>query len=330
MKVLIITYYWPPAGGSGVQRWLKFVKYLPEFDIQPVVYCPENANYEAVDESLEKEVSSKVEVIKHKILEPNSVLKKKKVATTSVKQRPTKFQKLLQYIRGNYFIPDARKFWIKPSVKFLTNYLKTNPVDFVISTGPPHSLHLIAQQLKLNLGVKWIADFRDPMSNLFYNDSLFLTEKSKQKLKNLEQSILQNADEVITVSNSIQQEFQKIRKDVYVISNGYDSEVLNDKDETQLDKKFSLTHIGLLPIQSNPKTLWKVLADICKENDEFSSDLAIKMIGNVSDEVIAEIEENSLSKNLELVSYVSHTKAIALQKKSQVLLLCIPNVEKSA
>lgn len=329
MKVLIITYYWPPAGGSGVQRWLKFVKYLPEFGIEPVVYCPENANYEAVDESLVNEIPDTIEIIKHKIVEPNSILKKKNVATASVKKNPSFFQKALQYIRGNYFIPDARKFWINPSVNYLNTYLKSNPVDVIISTGPPHSIHLIAMKLKQQHNIKWLADFRDPMSNLFYNDSLMLSAKAKRKLQQIEENIIQTADEVITVSESIQKEFQLLRKNVHVISNGYDDEVMIDKTLINLDKKFSITHIGLLPFQSNPKLLWKVLADLCKENLDFAEDLELKLVGNVSNDVSIEIENQGLGEQLQLSSYIPHQEAIQLQKESQVLLLCIPNVKGS-
>ncbi len=326
MKVLIITYYWPPAGGSGVQRWLKFVKYLQDFGIEPIVYTAKNANYEVVDESLIAEIPKNITVLKQPILEPNRFLKKKKVATATVNSNPSFFQKILQYVRGNYFIPDARKYWVKPSVKYLVNYLKTNTVDVIITTGPPHSLHLIGMQLQQKLGVKWIADFRDPMSNLFYNDDLLLTDSSKSKLKKLEKEILLTADKVITVSHHIQQEFQKIRENVEVITNGFDDEV-SESESTTLDTKFTLSHIGLLPYQSNPIALWKVLEELISENKSFASDLQINLVGNVSDKVIQSIAEFGLKKHISLIDYVSHKKAIELQKQSQVLLLLIPKVD---
>ncbi|MDC9723218.1 MAG: glycosyltransferase family 4 protein [Urechidicola sp.] len=326
MKVLIITYYWPPAGGSGVQRWLKFVKYLLDFDIEPVVYCPDSPNYEVVDDSLIDEIPEGVTILKHSIFEPNSFLKKKKVATARVSSNPSLIQKMMQYIRGNYFIPDARKYWIKPSVKFLSEYLKNNKVDAIISTGPPHSLHLIGMQLKQKTGIKWIADFRDPMANLFYNDALLLTEKSKQKIARLEREILQNADKVITVSNHIHQEFQKVRSDIEVITNGFDDELANDQN-TQLDKKFSVSHIGLLPTQSNSTILWKVLQELINENAGFANDFQLNLVGNVSDKVVESITEYGLQDSVQFTDYVPHSKAIELQKKSQVLLLLIPNVD---
>ncbi|MGK0307565.1 MAG: glycosyltransferase involved in cell wall biosynthesis, partial [Urechidicola sp.] len=328
MKVLIITYYWPPAGGSGVQRWLKFAKYLQDFDIEPIVYTVDNPNYDVVDTSLENEIPDSITVLKQPIFEPNNFIKKKKVATANVSSNPSFIQKSLQYIRGNYFIPDARKFWVKPSVKYLTSYLKSNPVDVVITTGPPHSMHLIGMRLKQKLGVKWLADFRDPMSNLFYNKDLLLTTKSKIKLNQLEKEILSKADVVVTVSNHLQKEFQKYRTKVEVITNGYDNEVLIEQTYS-LDKKFTLSHIGLLPTQSNPIALWQVLKEILSENEEFAQDLQLNFIGNSSKQIIDSLKDFDLLNHASIIDYVAHSEAIQLQKKSQVLLLLIPQVKGS-
>ena len=321
--MLIITYYWPAAGGSGVQRWLKFVKYLQDFGIEPIVYTVDNANYEVVDDSLENEIPKGITVLKQPIFEPNNFIKNKKVATARVSSKPSFIQKTLQYIRGNFFIPDARKYWVKPSVNYLKTYLKENPVDVVITTGPPHSMHLIGMKLKQQIGIKWIADFRDPMSNLFYNNELLLTDKSKNKLQKLEKEILTTADKVITVSNQIAEEFKKSGVGVQVISNGYDDEVLVGENVV-LDTKFTLSHIGLLPTQSNPKVLWRVLQELVVENESFASDLQVNLVGNVSGKVLEDVSKFGLDKYLNLTKYVPHTKAIALQKQSQVLLLLIP------
>ena len=323
--MLIITYYWPAAGGSGVQRWLKFVKYLQDFGIEPIVYTVDNANYEVVDDSLENEIPKGITVLKQPIFEPNNFIKNKKVATARVSSKPSFIQKTLQYIRGNFFIPDARKYWVKPSVNYLKTYLKENPVDVVITTGPPHSMHLIGMKLKQQIGIKWIADFRDPMSNLFYNNELLLTDKSKNKLQKLEKEILTTADKVITVSNQIAEEFKKSGVGVQVISNGYDDEVLVGENVV-LDTKFTLSHIGLLPTQSNPKVLWRVLQELVVENESFASDLQVNLVGNVSGKVLEDVSKFGLDKYLNLTKYVPHTKAIALQKQSQVLLLLIPQV----
>jgi hypothetical protein len=181
-KVLIITYYWPPSGGSGVQRWLKFSKYLRDFNIEPVIYTVDNPSYPIKDTSLESEIPSGLEVLKQPIFEPNSFLSifgnnKKKESAGFLNPNPTLLGRFFQYVRANYFIPDARKFWIKPSVKFLSNYLKNNEIDLVITTGPPHSMHIIGLVLRDKFKIKWISDFRDPWTEIDYFQQLPLTKK---------------------------------------------------------------------------------------------------------------------------------------------------------
>ena len=328
MKVLIITYYWPPAGGSGVQRWLKFVKYLRQFDIDPIIYTVENPNYPKEDNSLLYEVPKDIQVLKQPIWEPTDLLfwKKKKSSKTGV----SNINKggLLSFIRGNFFIPDPKIFWVKSSVKFLNDYIRNHKIDTVISTGPPHSMHLIAQKLYQKNDVKWIADFRDPWSDLYYANDFNQLSFAKKKNQKLEKIVLQNADCILTVSKTLKNDFSKNASRVEVITNGFDEEVLQTK-EINLDKKFSISYIGLLPKQSNPKALFSVLQEICEENNEFKNDLQLNFIGDISDEVKAEINLNSLENNTKFVGYVSHQKAIEYQKKAQVLLLLIPNVKKS-
>ena len=173
-KLLIITYYWPPAGGPGVQRWLKFVKYLPEFNIQPIVYIPENPTYPIIDNGLESEVSDKAIILKNKIFEPYGLAsffgksKTKKISSGIIpnQKKQSFLEKTLLWIRGNIFIPDARYLWVKPSVKYLKKYIEENNIDTIVTSGPPHSLHLIGLKLKKELNVKWFADFTTCGSNL--------------------------------------------------------------------------------------------------------------------------------------------------------------------
>ncbi len=200
-RALIITYYWPPAGGPGVQRWLKFVKYFREFGVEPIVYVPENPNYPLVDENFSSEIPSDIEIIKQPISEPYRFAKlfsKKKTKQISSgiisKKEISAMEKLMLYVRGNFFIPDARVGWVKPSVEFLSKYISENPVDVVITTGPPHSLHLIGMQLQKELNVKWIADFRDPWTTIHYHKSLRLNKSSERKHKELEALVLKSAD----------------------------------------------------------------------------------------------------------------------------------------
>jgi glycosyltransferase involved in cell wall biosynthesis len=328
LKVLIITYYWPPAGGSGVQRWLKFVKYLQNFDIEPIVYTVDNANYPKEDKTLLHEVPASIKILKQAIWEPTNLLfwKKKEAQKGDVSNAVN--NGFLSFIRGNFFIPDPKIFWVNSSVKFLQQYLKENKVDVVISTGPPHSMHLIAHKLKQKNNIKWIADFRDPWSNLYYNEGFKQLSFAKKKNEKLENSVFKNADCILTVSNSLKKEFDQKAIRVEVITNGFDDEVVTNTLIT-LDKKFSISYIGLLPKQSNPKLLFKVLSTLCVEDTDFKTDLKLNFIGDISQDVKQEIINYNLLENTNFIGYVSHKEAIEYQKKAQVLLLLIPNVAKS-
>ncbi len=327
MKVLIITYYWPPAGGSGVQRWLKFVKYLQDFTVTPIVYTVKDANYPKIDASLQKDVPANLEILQQSIWDPTNFLQKSKKKTNKDVSNSIN-NGLLTFIRGNFFIPDPKVFWVKKSVHFLQEYLSKNRVDFIISTGPPHSMHLIAQDLSRKTNIKWIADFRDPWSDLYYNSAFKQLQFSKKKNRQLELSVLQNADCVITVSENIKKDLQPYTNRVEVITNGFDEES-KEQPSITLDKQFSISYIGLLPKQSNPFVLFKALQQLCKEQDGFAKDLKLHFIGDISNEVKTALENYELMRYANLQGYVSHKKAIAYQKSAQVLLLLIPNVEKS-
>ena len=327
LKVLIISYYWPPAGGPGVQRWLKFVKYLPDFNVEPIVYIPENPNYPLVDESLIAEVSKDVTIIKQPISEPYKLagLFSKKSSSTISKgiipeQKTQSFiEKAMLYIRGNFFIPDARKSWVKPSVAYLSNYIEKENISTIITTGPPHSLHLIGLQLKEKLGVKWIADFRDPWTTIGYHKQLKLTEKSKQKHKALEKLVLNTADDIVVTSSVTKTEFEAItNKPIEVITNGYDYESVESKP---LDAKFTIAHIGSLLSKRNPIILWQVLSELVQEHEGFSKDFQLNFVGAVSETVLQSIETVGLANHVNNAGYVSHKESIIYQKSSQVLLL---------
>lgn len=326
-NVLIVTYYWPPAGGPGVQRWLKFVKYLPEYNIHPIVYIPENPNYPILDSSLEQEIPEDITLLKHPIKEPYklaAMFSKKKSETISKgiiteAKAQTALEKLMLYIRGNFFIPDARVLWVKPSVFFLKNYISNHDVDAVITTGPPHSLHLIGLQLKQLLGVKWLADFRDPWTTIGYHKELKLSEGSKKKHKDLERDILQHADDIIVTSHVTKTEFKAITKQpIHVITNGYDYVKLN---ETTLDSKFTMAHIGSLLSKRNPKMLWRVLEDLINSHNDFAADFQLHLVGHVSQDVLNSIAGFKLQSFCKNFGYVNHEQAVAFQRQSQVLLL---------
>ncbi|MFC2109923.1 glycosyltransferase family 4 protein [Bacteroidota bacterium] len=330
MKVLIITYYWPPSGGSGVQRWLKFVKYLQDFGVTPVVYTVANPEYAITDESLVADVPKNVEIIRQPIWEPyklaNLFSKKKKTNTSAgfLEHKPSFVGRIMNYVRANYFIPDARMFWIKPSVDYLENYLKNNSVDVIISSGPPHSLHLIAMELKKRLPIKWISDFRDPWTAIDYFHQLPLSKKAKQKHFDLEKEVLINSDAVLVVGKTMQLNYLPFNKQTFVVPNGFDLE-LSDEN-TKLDSKFSLTHIGMMNEDRNPKKLWKVLKELVEEIPGFSEGLNIQLIGKVAQPVLKLVEENGLLNNLSQLDYVPHAEVQEFQRKSQVLLLSVNKV----
>ena len=326
-KLLIITYYWPPAGGPGVQRWLKFVKYLPDFNVEPIVYIPENPTYPIIDNGLESEVSDKAVILKHKIVEPYGLAsffgknKTKKISSGIIpnQKKQSFLEKTLLWVRGNIFIPDARFLWVKPSVKYLKKYLQENNIDTVVTSGPPHSLHLIGLQLKQELGVTWLADFRDPWTTIGYHKALKLSSYAEKKHKALEHKVLNTADTIIVTSKTTKAEFEAITSQpIAVITNGYDVEQVAKQP---LDEKFTIAHIGSFLSERNPRILWKALKELTKENQDFVADFQLKLLGAVSQEVLDTIAEFKLQDFMLNLGYVSHQEAVEHQRESQVLLL---------
>jgi len=324
-KILVIAYYWPPAGGPGVQRWLKFIKYLPDFGIEPIVYVPENPSYPLVDEKLIDEVPSSIKIIKQPIKEPYgwaSLLSKKKTKTISsgiIKEKdPSIIEKVLLWIRGNLFIPDARKFWVKPSISFLAKVIADEGIETIVTTGPPHSLHLIGLGLKKKYNIQWIADFRDPWTSIGYHKNLRLTESSKAKHKALEKGVLVKADKIVVTSHTTKTEFEAITpKPIKVVTNGFDDEL----QPIALDSKFTMSHIGSLLTGRNPLGLWEALQQLISESEDLKQALKIQLAGVVGEEVLQSIKEFGLSDYVEQLGYLSHDKVLETQQKSQILLL---------
>jgi hypothetical protein len=325
-KVLVITYYWPPAGGPGVQRWLKFVKYFRDFGIEPVVYIPENPQYPMLDDSFLTEIPADIKIYQQSIFEPYrlagvfSKRKTKRISSGIIQSKNQSFlEKILLWIRGNLFIPDARKYWVKPSVRFLEKVLKEEQIDTIITTGPPHSVHLIGEQLKTKHHIQWIADFRDPWTSIGYHKKLKLTSASKKKHKELESLVLNRADKIVVTSNTTKVEFEQLtRTPIKVITNGFDSK---RKKGGALDAEFTISHIGSMLSGRNPINLWKVLAELVTENKVFAKSLKLQFIGVVSQEVLASLKDFGLFDFYERIGYVSHSEALLFQQRSQVLLL---------
>lgn len=332
---MIITYYWPPSGGAGVQRWLKMSKYLHEFGWEPIIYTPENAEYPIIDHTLEKDVRPGIKVIRLPIWEPYHLYKKfvgqkkeEKVYSGFLSEnKPRSFtQKLSIWIRGNFFIPDARCFWIKPSIKFLTEELKRNPVDAIISTGTPHSMHLIAMGLKEKLGIPWLADFRDTWTTIDFYDQLMLSRWADAKHHRLEKEVLSKADRVTTVSWHWAEELSAIgNRKVDVVTNGYDEEDYKNLKRVP-DKKFSISHIGLLSAERKLGNFWNALRELCDEEPSFKEHLVIRLAGKVDYEVLQEVESKSLMPFVEIKGYLPHEEAIQMQLDATVLLLVLNDV----
>jgi len=329
-KILIITYYWPPAGGPGVQRWLKFAKYLPEFGWKPIIFTPENPSYPLIDESLIKDVPQNLEIIKTNIWEPyqlaeklNKSNKKFKAGQFDVGNNQSWKSKLSIWVRGNFFIPDARVFWVNPSVKFLEQYLKINNIDVVVTSGPPHSLHLIGLQLKKQFpDIKWIADFRDPWTEISYYKHLKLTNKSDKKHRQLESNVFKNADITLATSYTDAENFRKNGANAVCITNGFDE---SDSSKTlkplNSPTHFTLSYIGVLEQLRNPENLWKSLDDLVKTNSDFAENFRLKFVGKIDDKILDSIENSSLKNHIDNLGYLSHDKAIDEMANSSMLLI---------
>lgn len=334
-KALILTYYWPPSGGAGVQRWLKFVKYLREYGFEPIVYTAANGEMPVYDPTLANDIPSGVEVIKTEIWEPYSLYKrfvghksKEKINTgfLSESEKPKLTQKLGVWIRGNFFIPDARCFWIRPSVGHLSQYLKENPVDIIISTGPPHTMHMIALGLKRKFGTPWVADFRDPWTNIDFYKDLMLTRWADWRHHRMERRVVQQADYVVTVTKQDRDDYLRLgAKRAITITNGYDEDDFIVDGTTKLDEKFTLAHIGTIPPSRYPESLWKAIADLVGRRSDFANDFQLKLVGKIDISVRQMISQYGLQDNVVFVDYLPHAEAVQSQLQSRVLLLLVNN-----
>lgn len=345
-KVLIITYYFPPSGGAGVQRMLKLVKYLREFGWEPVVYTAKNAAYPVLDPTLEKDIPEGIKIYRHKIWEPYELYKKligqKKERAVysgfiSENNKASFLQKLSIWIRGNFFIPDARCFWIQPSIKFLVSELKKDPVDAIISSGPPHTTHMIAMGIKEKLNIPWLADFRDPWTCIDFYDQLMLTRRADAKHRRLEKQVLLNADVIVTVSRHWAEDFKKLSgRKIEVVTNGFDEDDFQINPEAGyhgtgggMHRKFTIAHIGSLNKDRNHSALWEALKELCEEHEDFREKLVIQLIGKNDFSVYADIEKNQLNSNLQRIDYLSHNEVGVYQQQASVLFLPLndtPNV----
>jgi glycosyltransferase involved in cell wall biosynthesis len=339
-KFLLITYYWPPSGGGGVVRWLKMSRYFREFGWEPIIYTPENGETPAYDESLLKEIPPGLETWKTPIWEPYSWYKRflgrkseDKVYSGFINEgkKESLAQKISVFIRGNFFIPDARAFWIRPSIRFLVKKLKENPVEVIVSTGPPHSMHLIARAVSKESGIPWVADFRDPWTKIDFYKDLRLTAMADARHHYLEKRVLLEADRVVAATWRTAEEFESIcgRKDVEVITNGFDHADFASPEQVVLDEKFSIAHIGSMNKDRSPDALWQAIADLLKSHPDLQKHLHLRFIGPTDFSVKASLQRYGLENYAEFIPFVPHTEAVKYQQQSRVLLMVVNDAPDS-
>ncbi|HNX79335.1 MAG TPA: glycosyltransferase, partial [Prolixibacteraceae bacterium] len=330
-RVLIITYYWPPAGGGGVMRWLKMSKYLPQSGWQPVICTPENPDPSVLDESLLREVPPEAEILKVPIWEPYDLYRhltgkpkttKFKAGHISEASKGSWKDKLAVFIRGNFLIPDPRVFWVKPSVRFLKKYLKEHPVDLIVSTGPPHSMHLVALKLKKSLPtIPWLADFRDPWTDIDFYHQLKLTWLADKIHHRLEEKVLTRADVVTVVSPDIQRTTEKLcGRPVHVVYNGFDPEDFENIDLMD-DRDFIISHFGAFNRDRNPSALWKAMAEMAAEIPGFKEVLKLRLVGQTDSTIVNDLGQSGLSGHLEIIPHIDHKAGLKFLGRSAVLLL---------
>jgi len=327
-KILIITYYWPPKGGVGVQRWLKLTKYLHKYNYKPIIYTAENGITPLEDNSLANTIPTDLEILKKKIFEPQKLLtffnKKKPKSDLLIKQKNSVLNKILIWFRANFFIPDSRCFWIKPSIKFLSHYLKKNPVDVIISTGPPHSMHMIALSLKSRFNIKWIADFRDPWTDIEYFDNLPLLSSVREKHEQLEKKVLMHSDLTLSVSSSWADHMSILgAKKIAVLTNGYDPDDYHSKSLNFKDKgtNFTIGHFGLYNKLRDHSFFWKAIQKISTENSDFSNNLKFLFAGEVHEQFFNILKNYQVDHKLDYYEQLSHHDSINSMMRCDLLLV---------
>ena len=316
-----------------MQRWLKFVKYFREFDVEPVVVTvdPNKASYQVRDESLAGDVPLDIEIHHTDTFEPfelyKKVLGKKGIphAGFANEGNPGLLEKASRFVRGNLFIPDARKGWNKYALEKCEALLEQDGFDAFITTSPPHSTQLIGQELKKRFNIPWIADMRDPWTDIYYYDQFNHTKFAKERDAKYEREVLETADKVVVVSDAIKRMFASKSDDVeeskiHVIPNGYDEEDISIV-ELETNEEFVLTYVGTLSEKYNVSGLIGALKALQVEQN-----IRLRFVGNIPDSIIDRVRSEGLGDVLDVVGYVDHSKALDYLRCSAALLLIIPDV----
>ena len=333
-NILIITYYFPPAGGPGVQRVLKFIKYLPEFGWNPVVITVKNGDFPATDPSLFEDVPDNVPVYRIPALEPYKLYRKLTgkdaqetipVGVLSREKQNSPLEKLSKWIRANLFIPDARIGWIFPVYRRATHLIRKHNIDAILSSSPPHSLQLSAKMLAKKFKLPWIADLRDPWTEIYYYQHLKRFPISNQLDIKMEKSVLKNADSVTTVSPQLIKQFKsKATGSYFFIPNGFDETDINTTDAIEKDGLFTLSYIGNFKSNQNIKELWKALSEIVQGNQDFAQNFKLKLTGKIHPDIMESLNIFGLDEHLSTEDYVPHSVAVTRMKMASLLLFPIP------
>jgi glycosyltransferase involved in cell wall biosynthesis len=329
-RVLVISYYWPPAGGAGVQRWLKFTRYLPEFGVEPFVLTVNEkvATYPQIDTSLEQDILPKLNVTKTDSFEPLRVYgrlfghDKIPYGGFANVSKEGLFSKLSRFIRGNFFVPDARKGWNSYALKAARTIIADNNIQVVVTTGPPHSTHLVGLELKKELDIRWIADFRDPWTDIYYNDQLLRLPFVKKMDQELEREVLQNADVVVANCRSNAALLQnKCESNARMVSieNGYDEEDFTNQVEIS-SGVFKLVYTGTMAASYRPEVLFESLLKLKSEGFKFEFHLA----GNLAPEILETETCRRLKCELKSHSYLPHKQSVNLLTSAHVLVNIFP------
>lgn len=332
-KILIITYYWPPSGGAGVQRWLKFSKYLPEFGYTPVILTVDEktASYAQLDYSLLQEVNPGIQVYKTKTFEPYNLYRKlsgkKEIpyGGFSNQKKITLFEKLSRLVRGNLFLPDPRKGWNRYALRKALELIRTEQIDVVITSGPPHSTHLIGEKIKSRTGIRWVADFRDPWTDIYYYKELHHSKLASRFDKYLEKKVLTSADKIVTVSGEVGKLLLKkipgASDKIAVIPNGYDEadfeNIVPGKNE-----HFTITYTGTISMSYR---IGEFIEAICLLPESVRNQIRIRFVGNVPDEILNLFRLKELDPMVEVLGYIPHDQAIRQMMSASLLLMAIPD-----
>ncbi len=334
-RVLIISYYWPPSGGAGVQRWLKFAKYLPEFGWEPIILTvdPEYASYPVTDRTLEKEVVGTTRVIRTESRESFSVYKKVSgsenipyAGFANEKSSVSSKQKIARFIRGNFFLPDPRKGWNTFALEKAREILTGGEIDCFITSSPPHSTQLIGLSLSKEFEIPWIADLRDPWTDIYYYRQFYPTRWAHRINRKMERSVIEKANAVITVSPALKELFSAksaSRTRIEVITNGYDPDDFIDLPSPS-DTRFVITYVGTLADIYPVDTFIDAFREFLKKNPGS----LLRFIGTISPGHLRKIKSLP-EENIELIPYVDHRTAIEFMSKSSILLLIIPDSENN-